>query len=191
MMFECASILACTSHVSFFLLNEKKRDVRASINSHALSQMNDTITIILLILNLFFLIILTIGYYIVNWSSFTASIRQIYIDRTSEQETAVLSELPQNMPHSHEYISNPAQPTSIDLGDIPMQLFRHNTTPDLESVSNMRKAGSDTQSERTVRPKQSREAWNKEYEEYFDLFTQPKRYVKPFYLLFSCSWRRI
>ena len=156
----------------------KKRNVKKSLSIHTLSQMNTTLITVLLLLNLFFLIILTIGYYIVNWTLITASIQQIYINRTSGQEATVLSELPQHIPHSHEYVSNPVQPTSIDLGDLPMQTLRHHAAPDL---------GSDTQSERTVRPKPSREAWNMEYEEYFDLFTQPKRYVKLLYILFSCS----
>ena len=167
----------------FFLRHtQEKQDVKKSLSIHTLLQMNTTLITILLLLNLSFLIILTIGYYIVNWTLFTTTIRQIYINRTSGQETTVLSELPQNMPHSHEYVSNPAQPTSVDLGDLPMQSLHHHAAPDL---------GSDTQSERTVRPKASREAWNMEYEEYFDLFTQPKRYVKLLYILFSCSWRRI
>jgi len=149
--------------------------------------MDNTFIIILLALNLCFLILLTIGYYIVNWTSITTFVQESRINHEPGQDTMVLSELPQNTPHSPEHPSNPAQPTSVDLGNIPMQHIHPHAIRDLEAASYVQRDGSDTQSERTIRPKQSREAWNAEYQEYFDLFTQPKRYVSHLYLHFHSS----
>jgi hypothetical protein len=137
--------------------------------------MTNTFIIILLLLNLCFLIILTIGYYIVNWTSIATLIQGISVGHNPEQNTTVLSGLPQNMPHSDEYLSSPARPSSIDLADIPMQIIHRHATLDLESAVNGQKGGSDNQSERTICPKHGTEVLNPDYEEYFDLFTRPTR----------------
>ena len=138
--------------------------------------MDGTFIIVLLSITLCFLVILTIGYYIVNWNSITTWICSRN-DPGQGQDTVILTGLPQNLSRSNGYSLDPAHPTSMDLGDIPMQLIHPHIDRDLEMATSMHRNEPDTQSERTVRPKGSREAWNAEFREYLDLFTLPKRYV--------------
>ena len=153
--------------------------------------MDSTFIIILLSFTLCFLVILTPGYYIVNWNSITTFIQGICSRNDPGQDTVILTGLPQNLSCSNGYSLDPAHPTSMDLGDIPMQLIHPYIDQDLEMATSMRRNESDTQSERTVRPKGSREAWNAEFREYLDLFTLPKRYVSHghTYSIFRLTWR--
>jgi len=153
-----------------------------TLRSH---KMNNIFMIILLSLHLCMLTILTIGYYVVNWASITTFIQKLRVNHNRGEDTAIMPAPDTYRPYG--YPSNSARPTSIDLGDIPMQLIHHRTTPDLESAPDRQRDGSDTQSERTIRPKPSRERWNAEYEEYFDLFTRLERYVNHFYPQFMDS----